>query len=101
MQCVYQINVLCAFSVAEMFTWGVPLSFTPLLRLKRCHACDPMACLVGWWPLFPVDAVHSTRTLQELDATVGAFSFDPATGKLIALQSPVYGALPSLAASSP
>jgi hypothetical protein len=25
-----------------------PVSFAPSLRLKRCHACDPMACLVGW-----------------------------------------------------
>jgi hypothetical protein len=24
----------------EIYTRGVPLSFTPLLRLKRCHACD-------------------------------------------------------------
>jgi hypothetical protein len=27
----------------NIYTRGVPLSFTPLLRLKRCYACDPMA----------------------------------------------------------
>jgi hypothetical protein len=29
----------CASST-ENYTRGVPLSFMPLLRLKRCHACD-------------------------------------------------------------
>jgi hypothetical protein len=30
---------------AGICTRGVPLSFMPLLGVKRCHACDPMA-----WP---------------------------------------------------
>jgi hypothetical protein len=38
----------------EIYTRGVPLSFTPLLRLKRCHACDQwhssreFTPLTGW-----------------------------------------------------
>jgi hypothetical protein len=28
----------------KLCTRGVPLSFTPLLRLKRCHACDQWLC---------------------------------------------------------
>jgi hypothetical protein len=38
---VHAQNVRCTFWI-EVYTQGVPLSFTPplLLRLKRCHAFD-------------------------------------------------------------
>jgi hypothetical protein len=40
------------------------LTFTPLRRLKCCHACGLMAFLVGWTSLLSVGAVNSTQTLK-------------------------------------
>jgi uracil-DNA glycosylase len=42
----------------------MPLSFTPLLRLKRCHACDQ--CHSSWVfiPLLPVGTVNCVQILK-------------------------------------
>jgi hypothetical protein len=41
----------------------MPLSFTPLLRLKRCHVCDQWHFLSGVHFL-PVDNLNSVQTLK-------------------------------------
>jgi len=47
----------CSFPDRMFSTSPVLQSFTPLLRLKHCHACNPMACPTGWIILSPIDTV--------------------------------------------
>jgi hypothetical protein len=56
-------EVRCAFSDRKLHS-GMPLSCTPLIRLKRCHACDQ------WhssrvFTFLPVHTVNSVLTLKE------------------------------------
>jgi hypothetical protein len=39
------------------------------VRLKRCHACDPMAFLSGVYCLLPVGTVNSVQTLKVFNHT--------------------------------
>jgi hypothetical protein len=55
-------EVRCAFLDGKFHSW-MPLSFTPLLRLKRCHACDQWhssRCSL----LLPVGTVNCVQTLK-------------------------------------
>jgi hypothetical protein len=49
---------------AGTYTRGVWLRFTPLLRLKRCHARDPMAFLSSVHTVLPVDTDIAVQTLK-------------------------------------
>jgi hypothetical protein len=63
-------GVRCAFSI-EIYT-RLPLVLRPLLRLKRCHACDPIPCISAL-QLLPGVAVNSAQTLKAPDnLSVGA-----------------------------
>jgi hypothetical protein len=55
-----KLFVRCSF-LDRNFQSRMPLRFTPLLRLKLLHACDPMACL-KMFALLPVDAVNPNQT---------------------------------------
>jgi hypothetical protein len=60
-------NVRIFFSDRGLPSRGVPLSFTPLLRLKRCHACVPMgngmSCLSGCPVLTLLYCINRFHTL--------------------------------------
>jgi hypothetical protein len=69
-------NGFCATAVKHLITDGTKPVFGRTFRhsrmlsdptpagLKRCRACDPMACLLGAFFFLPVDTVNSVVTLK-------------------------------------